>query len=174
MRRREGTLRNKLLRWLLIPLSVLFLIDAAGSYIIANKLAERVHDRELMEIARELALHIKRSGSGLTFDLENDAERMLLLDQYDQLFFAVRDPSGVLIAGDPALTRSNAGEFGTTAFYDAEMHGDKVRVATLRTGQGADTFVPPAVVQVAETRVKRRALAEEILIDVIIPQLVLI
>jgi two-component system sensor histidine kinase TctE len=174
MRRREGTLRNKLLRWLLIPLSVLFLIDAAGSYIIANKLAERVHDRELMEIARELALHIKRSGSGLTFDLENDAERMLLLDQYDQLFFAVRDPSGVLIAGDPALTRSNAGEFGTTAFYDAEMHGDQVRVATLRTGQGADTFVPPAVVQVAETRVKRRALAEEILIDVIIPQLVLI
>jgi len=79
------TLRGKLLRWLLIPLSLLFLLDAAGSWFIAANLSDRVYDGELMEIARELALHVKRSGAKLAWDLESDAERTLLLDQYDKV-----------------------------------------------------------------------------------------
>jgi two-component system sensor histidine kinase TctE len=63
---------------------------------------------------------------------------------------------------------------GATAFYDGELHGDRVRVALLRTGNGPEAFAPPAVVQVAETLAKRRALAREIFIDVILPQLLLI
>jgi two-component system, OmpR family, sensor histidine kinase TctE len=165
------TLRRKLLRWLLIPLSLLFLLDAAGSWFVAAGLSGRVYDGELAEIARELALHVKLTGAKLVFDLESDAERALLLDQVDKVYYAVRSPSGDLIAGDAALLPSGA---GASAFYDGELHGDKVRVALLRTGVGADAFGPPAVVQVAETLRKRRALAQEIFIDVILPQLLLI
>jgi two-component system, OmpR family, sensor histidine kinase TctE len=165
------TLRRKLLRWLLIPLSLLFLLDAAGSWFVAAALSGRVYDGELAEIARELALHVKLAGANLVFDLENDAERALLLDQVDKVYYAVRSPSGDLIAGDAALPASSA---GAAAFYDSELHGEKVRVALLRTGIGADAFGPPAVVQVAETLAKRRALAQEIFIDVILPQLLLV
>jgi two-component system sensor histidine kinase TctE len=170
----KATLRRKLLRWLLIPLSVLFLLDAAGSWFIAASLSDRVYDGELMEIARELALHVKASGAKLSWDLESDAERTLLLDQYDKVYYAVHTPAGAIVAGDAALDRPAATRSGATAFYDSELHGDRVRVALLRTGKGAEAFGPPAVVQVAETLVKRHALAQEIFIDVILPQLLLI
>ena len=168
------TLRAKLLRWLLIPLSLLFLVDAAGSWFIAARLSDRVYDGELMEIARELALHVKRSGTKLAWDLESDAERTLLLDQYDKVFYAVRSPAGELVAGDVTLERPRATRSGAPDFYDGELHGDKVRFAALRTGTESGSFGPPAVVQVAETLVKRRTLAEEIFIGVILPQLLLI
>jgi len=88
---RSGTLRGQLLRWLLIPLSILFLLDASGSYFLATRLADRVLDTELIDIARELALHVKPDGPALAFDLEKDAERTLLLDPHDTLNYVVHD-----------------------------------------------------------------------------------
>jgi len=167
------TLRRTLLRWLLIPLSLLFLADAASSWFIAGRLSDRVYDGELMEIARELALHIKRSDAKLAWDLESDAERTLLLDQYDKVYYSVHSPAGQVVAGDAALDPPGAARPGAPDFYDAELHGEKVRVALLRTGSGGSS-VPQATVQVAETLAKRRALTEEIFIDVILPQLFLI
>jgi len=168
------TLRRKLLRWLLIPLSLLFLVDAAGSWFIAARISDRVYDGELMEIARELALHVKRSGTKLTWDLESDAERTLLLDEYDKVYYSVRSPVGQVIAGDAALDGPGAARQTSPDFYDGELHGERVRVALLRAGNGAGTSIPQATVQVAETLVKRRALTQEIFIDVILPQLLLI
>ena len=167
-----GTLRKKLLRWLLIPLSLLFLVDATGSWYIAARLSDRVYDGELMEIARELALHVKRSGGKLAWDLESDAERTLLLDQYDKVYYSVHSPAGQILVGDADLDQPGAAQSGAPDFYDGELHGERVRVALLRTGNG--TSVPQATVQVAETLVKRRALAEEIFIDVTLPQLILV
>jgi two-component system sensor histidine kinase TctE len=173
MSERRSTLRGQLLRWLLIPLFVLFLTDAAGSFYMAARLSGGVYDRELMEIARELALHVKREGDSLAFDLERDAERTLLLDQYDQVYFAVRAPDGRLIAGEGALPQPKAAEAGAT-FYDGVLHGDRIRIALLRAGTGADAFGPASIVQVAETLVKRNDLAREIFIGVTLPQLLLI
>ena len=168
MTARSTTLRSKLLRWLLIPLSLLFLVDAIGSYFIATRLSDRVYDGELMEIARELNLHVK-AGATPRFDLEKDAERTLLLDQYDSVYYAVRTWSGEWIAGDTELQPERAD--AATMVRDGELHGQPVRVAQLR---GADLGNAPVTVQVAETRVKRHMLANEILIGVILPQLMLI
>jgi len=99
------TLRSQLLRWLLVPLSLLFIVDAIGSYFLARHLSNDVYDGELMEIARELNLHVKVAEARPTFDLEADAERALLLDQYDDVFYAVRAADGALIAGDAELPR---------------------------------------------------------------------
>jgi len=166
------TLRSKLLRWLLVPLSALFLIDAAGSYFIAQRLSDRVYDGELLEIARELALHVKPIGGHPAFDLEKDAERTLLLDQYDSVYYAVRGDGGVLIAGEPELQQPRARE-ASPGFYDSDLRGAPIRIAQLRT-ESADPNQAPVIVQVAETLVKRHALANEILIDAILPQLLLI
>jgi two-component system, OmpR family, sensor histidine kinase TctE len=165
----SATLRSKLLRWLLIPLSVVFLIDAAGSYFVATRLSDRVYDGELMEIARELTLHVKPNGANPSFDLEKDAERTLLLDQYDSVYYAVRTLAGKRIAGESDLRPRAAAS--DAAFFDDQLHDQAVRVAQLRaTSNGS----PPAIVEVAETRVKRHMLANEILLGVILPQLLLI
>ena len=166
MSRGSATLRSKLLRWLLIPLSLLFVVDAIGSYFLARHLSNRVYDGELMEIARELNLHVKVVGAVPAFDLEKDAERTLLLDQYDDVYYAVRTAGGVLIAGDAELPpgRPDAAPLA----YDGQARGSPVRIAQIR---GADHGRAPFTVQVAETLVKRHMLANEILIGVILPQL---
>jgi two-component system sensor histidine kinase TctE len=164
---RNPSLRSKLLRWLLIPLFLLFVLDAIGSYFIAERLSDRVYDGELMEIARELTLHV-RHGATPTFDLEEDAERTLLLDQYDNVYYAIHTSSGAWIAGDRGLTPRTQASGDT--FYDGTIKGERVRIAELRASDGDGS----TIVQVAETRVKRERLANEIMIGVILPQLLLI
>jgi signal transduction histidine kinase len=168
---RKATLRGKLLRWLLIPLSLLLLVDAIGSYLLASRLSSRVQDGQLIEIARELALHVRPSGASLAFDLEKDAERTLLLDEVDELHYAVTTGDGVRIAGDAALPAPEADAGAARgAFRDATLDGRAVRIVELRTVAAAH----PVVVQVAGTMLKRDALADEIVVDVILPQLLLI
>jgi two-component system sensor histidine kinase TctE len=127
-----------------------------------------------MEIARELALHVRRAGEGIGFDLEADAERTLLLDEYDKVYYAVRGAAGSIVAGDPSLRPPQGAESREPGFYDDVLHGDPVRVAVLRTGADAGSGAPPAVIEVAETLGKRRTLAREIFIDGLLPQLLLI
>ena len=165
-------MRSQLLRWLLIPLVILFVIDATGSYYLASRISGRVYDGELMEIARELALHVKREATGVSFDLESDAERTLLLDEQDRVYYAVHAVDRGRIAGNPELAPRGDARV-PASFFDARIGGDEVRVAQLfRLEQGSHGA--PVVVQVAETLHKRHALANEIFVDVIIPQLVLI
>jgi two-component system sensor histidine kinase TctE len=153
MSERRSTLRGKLLRWLLIPMSLLFLLDAAGSYVLATRLADRVYDGELMEIARELVLHVKRDGTKIAFDLEADAERTLLLDQYDKVYYTVRAAEGRCIAGDADLsariTRVRAPR-STTAQSAAPGSASRSSARSEPDAQG-----PAVVVQVAETLTKR-------------------
>jgi len=166
---RKRSLRAQLLRWVLVPLSLLLLLDAAGSWWFASRLADRVYDGELMEIARELVLHVHRDGPQPTVDLEPDAERTLLLDQVDTVYYAIRGPDGALLAGSAALAPRQGRT--ATATYDGTIGGERVRIAEIRSANGAQV---PVVVQVAETLRKRDALTQEILLDVILPQLVLI
>jgi len=166
------SLRGQLLRWLLIPLSLLFVVDALGSYAIARRLADRVYDGELLEIARELVLHVKANGATPTFDLEKDAERSLLLDQYDRVYYAVRSGNRATIAGDADVPIGIAGSstndaHRAPAFYDGEIAGEPVRVVRLAASGNTS-------VSVAETRTKRRDLVDAIMVGVILPQLLLI
>lgn len=177
------TLRGQLLRWLLVPLSLIFLIDLAGSYYLASKLADRVYDGELMEIARELGLHVKRNSAGYVWDLETDAERTLLLDQVDQVAYTVFGPDGRALAGDLNLARHPLPVRANTAFFDGERDGEAVRFAVLRVNPtGASSGGGPAgaaggeavTVQVVETMGKRNNLVREMFFDITGPQLLLI
>ena len=167
---RSKSLRNQLLHWLLVPLTLLFLADAIGSYIVARHLSDQVYDNELLEIARELTLHVKADGVRTTFNLEKDAERTLLLDQYDAVHYAVRARDGTSIAGDADILPPTHSGPGPT-YYDSALGGAPVRVVQLSTSDGA---AGGATVAVAETRVKRHGLVNAIMIGVILPQLLLI
>lgn len=166
----EPTLRKKLLGWLLLPLSALFLLDAAASYFVAVRLSDAVYDRELAEIGRELLLHAKAEGDGLTFDLPEAARQTLLIDQYDKLYFKLTD-GGRLVAGDPGLPDPPRG--GDSQFYDGVIGGEPVRVmAASAPLQGAPAH--RVRIRVAETLNKRRIHTWEILVSGMLPQLVLI
>lgn len=169
------TLRGRLLRLVLISLSLVLLIDAAGSYFLVQNVANGVYDTELNEIAREMLLHVTNADGRLAFDLSADAERTLLLDEYDERYYTVRAPDGAFIAGDPTLPGANV-NLGAkqSAFIDASFHGAPVRIALLRGQPLVHGVAEPVLIQVAETRIKRAHQARTLLINVILPQVLLI
>jgi two-component system sensor histidine kinase TctE len=165
----QPTLRSKLLRWLLVPLSVVLVIDVVGSYIAVRAVVENIYDGELAEIARELVLHVKAEGAQTGFDLSSDAERTLLLDEFDKVYYSVHGAQGEPIAGRADLPYLPPQQ-GPLGFADASYAGAPIRIAALSRTVGSSTVT----IEVAETMVKRRMLAQKLLLGVALPQIGLI
>lgn len=169
------TLRSRLLRLVLIPLSLILLIDIVGSYFVVRHVANDVYDVELNEIAREMLLHVTRANGEMGFDMSPDAERTLLLDKEDQVYYAIRTVEGNLIAGDPTLPVQKLIKSGKeTAYYDGELQGQSVRVALFRGKPLVHPASEPVIIQVAETQIKRDRHERALLIQLILPQILLI
>ncbi len=169
------TLRSRLMRLVLIPLSVILLIDIAGSYFVVRHVANGVYDVELNEIARELLLHVTREDNDFGFNLSAEAERTLFLDEEDDVYYVIRTQTGNLLAGDPTLPVPKQLRPGKeTAYYDDVFEGKPVRVAVLRGQPLIHPAVEPVYIQVAETQVKRGRYMRTLLSQVILPQVLLI
>lgn len=172
----EPRLRHKLLAWLLGPLLVLLILDTAFSYWSSVSFSNLAHDRSLHEIAREVALHVKLNGHAPKLDMSPAAERILLVDQDDRLFYKVVSETGAVIGGDPAIEApaTLSPQADKPLFYGAVLHGEPVRVVAAWLSFGEPGASGKVLVQVAETLNKRKRLSWDILASVVIPQLLLI
>ncbi|MGH8765096.1 MAG: sensor histidine kinase N-terminal domain-containing protein, partial [Burkholderiales bacterium] len=167
------TLRSQLLRGVLIPLLALLAAGVPASYFIIGSIAQEIYDGDLVEIVRELALHVRRSGGALDFDLSTEAERTLLLDQYDRVYYAVRTSDGRTIAGERGLPQVPLS--GKPVSYgEAEFAGADLRIAALRVPPAQGAAGEEAVIEVAETLVKRHMLVRKLLLGVVLPQVMLV
>jgi two-component system sensor histidine kinase TctE len=173
MRWTEPRLQRKLLAWLLAPLLALLALDTAAAWWVAQRSAGQVYDRALLEIAREIALHVNEVGGRPQLQLSDAAAAILLTDAQDRLFFRVDGPDGQLLGGDAAIpAATNAG--GQPRFEAARVHGEPVRLVVARLPIGDGSGASAVQVQVAETLHKRRALGLEMLANIVVPQLLLI
>ena len=173
MHRNDPALQRKLLAWLLGPLLLLLALDTAVVYFSALKSANLAHDRSLHEIGREIALHVRSAGGQPRLEMSQAAERILLLDPQDRLFFRIASGSGATLGGEvnfPAPPSAPAP--ARPLYYDAHMQGVRVRAIAFWTQAGENG--PAIQVQVAETLNKRQALAWDILTSAVVPQLLLI
>jgi two-component system sensor histidine kinase TctE len=168
-------LRTQLLRWLVVPLIALLAADAAVSYLLANRVAQDAQDKALREIARDLALQVRRDAAGaLVLELPEAARRMLLDDPEDLIVYEVLDAQGRRVAGEavkPPALQSRPGRQGEL-LYDTALDGSPARAVQwpLLDAPGA----PGALLRVAETRQQRDATARAILAAVVLPQMLLI
>lgn len=169
------TLRSRLLRLVLIPLSMILLIDIAGSFFVVRHVANSVYDVELNEIAREMLLHVTRDKNGFGFNLSAEAERTLFLDEEDDVYYVIRTVDGNTLAGDPTLPVPKAIRAGReTAYYNDVFQGKSVRVALTRSKPLVHPSSEPVFIQIAETQVKRDRYVRTLLLQVILPQVLLI
>jgi len=173
MRAEPALLRKQLLTWLLLPLFLLLAADTFFSYWIGVKFSERAYDRSLLEIAREISLHLKPSGEGVELDLHDDARAILLSDPVDRIFFEVTAAAGVPLAGQQLAPPPIEGS-DPEAFYDGHVGAVPVRLVQLAVQGNLEATRAGGVVRVAETMVKRNQLAREILLSVVVPQALLI
>ena len=150
-----------------MPLSLLLVADTFIGYWVASSSAERAHDRALVEIARDVALHLRVERGRVVLDLPEEARRVLFSAAQGRIAFEVLAADGGRIAGEalPSPPSQRPGE----TLYDAVLDGIPVRVVQL-----AARSAPGAIVRVAETKEQRLALTREFLASVIVPQLLLI
>lgn len=172
----QPLLRRQLLGWLLIPLTLLLAADAFVSYWIALKFSQRANDRALVEIARDVSLHLHGSGATLTLDLPEAARKLLFADDIDSVDFEIatvdgRHIDGVAIAPPP---HGAVGGNTTDTLYDGELNGAPVRIVQRVVAPDPALRRPAALIRVAETKTKRNELAREILASAVVPQVLLI
>jgi two-component system sensor histidine kinase TctE len=179
MTRPEGgqpLLQRKLLAWLLGPLFILLVLDTAAAYWTSLRFSHVAYDRALHEIAREIVLHVKPGEPRPRLELSESAEKVLLLDQEDQLHYRLSAQDGAALGGDPELPPPAAGlpRNGQPHFYGATLHGQPVRMVAAWMPIAETAGAPRVLVQVAETLNKRTRLAWEMVANVVLPQLLLI
>ncbi|MFO1302759.1 MAG: sensor histidine kinase [Burkholderiales bacterium] len=171
--RTPASLRRRLLVQLALPLLVLFIADGALSFWAARGYADRVYDRWLVDSAQTLAQQVRLAGGQAEFHLPRVAQEMFEFDIEDVVLYRVEGANQRVIGGrDVPRTGRKESRHGGVRFYEADVDGATMRFVELTSP------LPPVSeewkVMVGETTRKRDRVAEEILLYVWVPQIVLL
>lgn len=165
------TLRRKLLTWLLLPLLILFFLRAGYNYYYGNALANRVYDRMLITLASSLSQQIAYDAAQHKLILPRAAYQILLSDEYDSIYFAIRDMQGHILEGEKRMPSAPEHLYGEgPSFSSGRIYDREIRIINLRHRLENETYV----IQVAETLSKRSLLSQEFQTGVILPQMLII
>jgi two-component system, OmpR family, sensor histidine kinase TctE len=168
----KPSLRNRLMRHVLIPLAATWLVGAALVVGIASYFAQQAFDRSLLDDAYLVASHVRVSPDDAgTLDLSLSAQEIstVLFDQSESLYFAVLSPTGNLLAGHAGLRPPQLGDAVKPQFAAMEYQGRVLRTVTIRRQQPADFYVV-----MGQTTVSRDRLLQRLLTFSIVPQLLLL
>lgn len=177
MKQKGDSLRAQILRRILPPLLLMLAVAAAGGYAIIRRHGIMAYDQQMADAALALSRYVSyggRDASGhpiIKVAVSADAEEILRTDRHDSVYWAVRDSEGRTIAGDkelPPLPEDMQAEEGG-AYFIGRAHGEQLRVGVFQ--YRVKKVV--ATVIVAETRNKRRQLAWDIALGIMVPELVL-
>jgi len=159
---RVHSLRGLLLRRLWLPLLVLLLCSAVGSFALARYFAGQVYDRWLLDSAMSLSELVKDQDGRAVMDVTPAMSRMFTWDTVDEVHGEVVDAGGARLYGDlpEALPRPAQAADDDATYYDARLRGQPVRMV--------DVVVPVAGghdvrLRVAETLRKRHRLERKLL-----------
>lgn len=173
--REQYSLFGGILDWMLTPLLLLWPVSLGLTWLVAQGLANQPYDRALEYDVRVLARQVQQGQ--VQFSLAQALSHNLRASAVDSVHYQVLDPQGALVAGEQDLPRPPWTDAerrnGEVQLYDAELRGEDLRLAAVWVPlPGPDQ--PLALVQVAETRDQRSALAGEIIRGVMLPQFVVL
>ena len=170
----KSSLKYRLLRHVLWPLGIVWLLGTVLSAGIANYFVQQAYDRSLLDDAYMVASHVKlKTGqsSGLDVNMTSAELQSLLFDQSEVVAFALFREDGSLIAGHPGLTSPSVAQRSDNAieFENIVFQGNNMRAVVLRQSQ-PEIFS----VVVAQTAMSRTRLLEKLLAYSVIPELLLL
>jgi len=165
----EASVRRRLIAWLMPPLLALWLIGALLAYYFAVDFSNRIHDRWLLDSTVSLAQQVHVQSGKASADLPGAVLRILEYDAVDRIYYRVTGSDGTVVAEQGQIPEPPSPAV-QPVFYDGQIDDVPVRIAALRVNGAGGS----ALVQVAETLVKRHSLESEILAVMLLPQLLLI
>jgi two-component system sensor histidine kinase TctE len=151
------SIRRRLLIFLATSTLSMVCLVAVATFFVALRLANSAYDRGLLDPAFDIADNVRLDTAGAHIDLPEKALEALTYDQVDKVIFQVRSRDNAIIDGVSDLSPPPDFVPGEHLFFNGEYHGEKIRVAALRSPSGI-------VVQVGETLNKRNRLITEILV----------
>lgn len=166
---------GEILDWMLVPLLLIWPVSIVLIQGLANNIADQPYDQSLAESANAIARRVRLVNGKVVVDLPAPARDVLRTNEDDTVYYQVLGLRGELVAGDrdiPWTEPPPDAEPYTVYFRDADIHGEEIRIAYLYLEFRNN--LPQAMVQVAETRNKRSALASHILAGVTLPQFYII
>jgi two-component system sensor histidine kinase TctE len=170
-----NSLFGEILDWMLAPLLLLWPITIAITNHVANDIANEPYDQVLAETVEGIAHQVRVVNGRVVVEPPLSAKAFLHGEEQDALFVQVRGGDGEVLTGDDIIPKPPADALPTSdevRFRDDRVEGEAIRVAyqaVLLSPSGNS-----ALVQVAETRKKREALASRIISGVLLPQFVII
>lgn len=124
----SGTLREKLLRWVLMPMLVLLLLNVALIYRLGHDSADRRHDRYLNDMSKILLDQLRTSDGVVKFDLHSGALNLLSADSKDQVYYSLKGWQQDFQFGDQELPLPSVRLSNKPVYYMATYHGRPVRM----------------------------------------------
>ncbi|KWR89253.1 sensor histidine kinase [Cupriavidus sp. IDO] len=181
------SLRVHLLRALATPLFALVLTSGSLSYWLAAHYTTQVFDRALYGVANNIAQQIRIAGPRLEHDIPMIAQTLVEAEGTDRIYWRIHGPDGLIGGMDTWLGYGT----GQTTLHDARLFyawfsGRQVRavrlpvmlpsaaVDELATSEDGKATRGPIVVEVAELLDRRETAANEILLSVSVPLILLL
>jgi two-component system sensor histidine kinase TctE len=160
-KRSQASIRGRLLRWLLIPLSVFLGAGVISDFRLEVGPANEAYDQALVDAALAISAYVRDSQGQIAVELSRQAQSILRIDPVDKIYIAIFAADGRLIFGDSNLTFNSQPDATNEepTFYDGLVAGEPVRAAVLRRPVG-NRYV---IIQVAETTKKRAIIAKKAL-----------
>lgn len=170
------SLRRKLLFKLLAPLLPLLLLGVVAAFYMADHFATLAYDRSLFRAVLALADQVEVVAGDVVVDLPQAAFDMLEYDKDDWIYYKVTGARGEFVTGytelpPPPIARPVPGQH---YYYTTHFDGKDISVAAFYLSLKGTSANGVAVVQVGETTSKRQRMANEIVIGMVLPQLLMV
>lgn len=168
-----GSLRGQLLRWLLLPLVLLEIINTISVYYNAVDAADMAYDRSLLASTRALAERVSVEGGKVVADVPYVALDSFETDTLGRIYYKVTGIKGETVSGYddlpavPANVPRSENYPALVRFYHANYNGQPIRIAALLQPVYDDNMRGIALIQVGETLDARKGLTLKILYDTI-------
>ena len=170
------SLRLQLLRWLLIPLLVLLMVNAWFSNRAAAATANQAFDRLLLASADAIAEAVDVRDGQVIVDLPYAALQLLESNIQERIFYRVVGPGGKTVTGYQDLPLPTAGPRPgeESVLYAANYLGEPIHLIALYKQIYGPAPAAQVVIVVAETGEARYALSHQILVEGLTRQALLI
>jgi two-component system, OmpR family, sensor histidine kinase TctE len=172
----NASLREQLLVRLLVPVLLVTIVSSVISYYYAFNYATLAYDYELYDSALDIGRQAHSINGRVHLELPRAALDMLESDKHDNVYYMVNDAQGRFVTGHRGLPLPVSGDAaGKPLYYDGTYSGNPVRIAALSMPvAGLPQDQDHILILVAETLNKRRLLASEILLGMLLPELLLV
>jgi two-component system sensor histidine kinase TctE len=171
-----GSLRNQLLRWLLVPLLILVAVNSISAYNNGLESADLAYDRSLLASTRALAERVSIKDGKVVAEVPYVALDSFETDTLGRIYYKVTGLKGETVSGFgdlppvPADVPRSEAYPALVRFYHAKYNGEPVRIAALLQPVFDDSMRGIALIQVGETLDARRGLTRKILFDTLLRQ----